>query len=166
MSEIINASECSEPNEHLNRAIDRHLRMQLQKYNESVRNMTLEQARDIVSGACAHSDMNCKFEKAVQMLLDCADREIKDKWTFIEKDEDLPEPFTEVLVAYEWKNYPDNIYKAFYDHDKSGWYLGEYSREAYLCGLQDVTAWRPLPKEPVREETTKARENPTEEIEK
>ena len=153
MSEILNT------NEHLAQAIER--------YNESVRNMTLEQAMYIVSNACSHSDMNCKFEKAVQMLLDCADREINDKWTFIEKDEDLPECFTEVLVICEkMTGYPDNLCKAFYDYNKTGWYLNEYSEETRLCELREVTAWHPLPKEPVRKEMTKVRENPTEEIEK
>lgn len=49
----------------------------MEKHNREVNNMTLSKARDIISESCSHSDMRIEFEKAVQMLLDCADREIK-----------------------------------------------------------------------------------------
>ena len=48
----------------------------LKKREQKIRNMTLSQARDIIASTLSHSNMDVEFEKAVQMLLDCADREI------------------------------------------------------------------------------------------
>jgi len=48
----------------------------LVEHRRKVDNMTLEEARNVVAKHCAHDDMRIEFEKAVKMLLDCADREI------------------------------------------------------------------------------------------
>ncbi len=59
--------------------------MTTEEYNEEhrkrVANMTLTQARDLIAKTISHSDMEIEFEKAVQMLLDCADEKINSHWT-------------------------------------------------------------------------------------
>ena len=49
----------------------------LTEHRKKVDNMTLEAARNVVAKSCAHDDMRIEFEKAVKMLLDCADNTIK-----------------------------------------------------------------------------------------
>lgn len=54
--------------------------MTLEEYIEERRkkvdNMTLAQARDLIAKAISHSDMELAFDKAVWMLLNCADEKI------------------------------------------------------------------------------------------
>lgn len=56
--------------------------MTLEEYIEEKRkrvaNMTLAQARDLIAETLSHSDMELEFDKAVWMLLDCADEKIND----------------------------------------------------------------------------------------
>lgn len=57
--------------------------MTLEEYTEErrkrVANMTLAQARDLIAKTLDHSDMGIEFDKAVWMLLDCADEKINEK---------------------------------------------------------------------------------------
>ena len=49
----------------------------LKKREERIKNMTLAEARDIVSRIYGHSDMRMESDKALQMLLDCADKALE-----------------------------------------------------------------------------------------
>lgn len=49
----------------------------LKKREERIKNMTLAEARDIVSRTYGHSDMRMESDKALQMLLDCADKALE-----------------------------------------------------------------------------------------
>ena len=51
----------------------------IEEQRKRVDNMTLAQARDYVSEHLGHSDMRVEFDKAIQMLLDCADEAIQNK---------------------------------------------------------------------------------------
>ena len=46
----------------------------LKQREERIKNMTLAEARDIISSTYGHSDMRMESDKALQMLLDCADK--------------------------------------------------------------------------------------------
>ena len=58
--------------------------MTLEEYIEEKRkrvaNMTLAQARDLIAETLSHSDMEIEFDKAVWMLLDCAEEKINSGW--------------------------------------------------------------------------------------
>lgn len=49
----------------------------LKEREERIKNMTLAEARDIVSRIYGHSDMRMESDKALQMLLDCADKALE-----------------------------------------------------------------------------------------
>jgi len=49
----------------------------LKKREEYIKNMTLAEARDTVSRIYGHSDMRMESDKALQMLLDCADKALE-----------------------------------------------------------------------------------------
>lgn len=49
----------------------------LKKRKERIKNMTLAEARDIISSTYGHSDMRMESDKALQMLLDCADKALE-----------------------------------------------------------------------------------------
>ena len=78
----------------------------LKKHREEVDSMTLARAREVVAAHCAHDDMRIEFEKAVKMLLDCADREIsQSKWIPVDWEkypEGYPKPFQEVWITTEY----------------------------------------------------------------
>jgi hypothetical protein len=61
----------------------------IKEQRERVANMTLSQARQIVANHYGHDDMRIECEKAVRMLLDCADEKINSGW--IPVTERLPE---------------------------------------------------------------------------
>ena len=50
----------------------------LAKHREMVANMTLAEARDYVATHYSHEDMRQESDKAIQMLLDCADKVLKE----------------------------------------------------------------------------------------
>ena len=58
--------------------------MTLEEYTEErrkrVANMTLVQARDLIAKTLSHSDMELEFDKAVWMLLNCADEKISESF--------------------------------------------------------------------------------------
>lgn len=49
----------------------------LKQREERIKNMTLAEARDIISSTYGHSDMRMESDKALQMLLDCADKTLE-----------------------------------------------------------------------------------------
>lgn len=57
----------------------------LKQREERIKNMTLAEARDIISSTYGHSDMRMESDKALQMLLDCADKTLDQQSAFINK---------------------------------------------------------------------------------
>lgn len=115
--------------------LDEHI----EKRRERVANMTLAQARDLIAETLSHSDMEIEFDKAVQMLLDCADEKINGGWVPV--TERLPEEGYSVLVM----RITDDSYK----YMRVATYQGD-------CWMDDtdifnkpnphkVIAWMPLP---------------------
>lgn len=51
----------------------------LREREERIKNMTLAEARDIISSTYGHSDMRMESDKALQMLLDCADKTLDEQ---------------------------------------------------------------------------------------
>ena len=49
----------------------------LKQREERIKNMTLAEARNIVGSIYGHSDMRMENDKALQMLLDCADKTLE-----------------------------------------------------------------------------------------
>lgn len=114
----------------------------IEKRRERVANMTLAQARDLIAKTLSHSDMGIEFDKAVQMLLDCADEKINSGW--IPVTERLPEEGQFVIVSFSC-NASDYSRKRVV----TAWYHKEYG---FTCGITD--AWMPLPK-PYKAESEK-----------
>ena len=108
--------------------------MTLEEYIEEKRkrvtNMTLAQARDLIAKALSHSDMDLEFDKAVWMLLKCADEKINGGW--IPVTERLPKKDGLYLVSV--KN--DHLRR----YSKTCW----YSNKNWFA-RQDVVAWQLLP---------------------
>lgn len=115
--------------------------MILDEYREKrlkrVTNMTLAQARDLIAKTLDHSDMELEFDKAVWMLLNCADEKMNNGW--IPVTERLPEEGQFVIVSYP---YDASDYSR--KRVMTAWYHKEYG---FTCGIAD--AWMPLP-EPYR----------------
>ncbi len=108
----------------------------IEKQRKRVANMTLAQARDLIAKTLSHSDMEIEFDKAVWMLLNCADEKINGGW--IPVTERLPEESTAVLV---WCPERKNIYCAYYE-EKRWWIFGAYWERIEM----EIVAWMPLPK--------------------
>ena len=113
----------------------------LKEREERIKNMTLAEARDIVSRIYGHSDMRMESDKALQMLLDCADKALEQpRW--ISVSERLP--------------MSDEEYHTFLVTDSKGnvalseFYLSISDKKPYWSGMIDVKAWMPLP-EPYKE---------------
>lgn len=109
----------------------------IEKRRERVANMTLAQARDLIAKSLSHSDMELEFDKAVQMLLDCAEEKINNDW--IPVTERLPEYNKEVLTCsdggfIEIQSLENSCNGAYWEDQEGDW---SYSGE--------VTAWMPLP---------------------
>ena len=102
----------------------------IEEHRKRVANMTLAQARDLIAKLLSHSDMELEFDKAVQMLLDCADEKINGEW--IPVTERLPKKDGLYLVSV--KN--DNLRR----YSKTCWYS-----DKNWFARHDVVAWQPLP---------------------
>jgi hypothetical protein len=123
-------------------------RMTLEEYikeqRERVANMTLAQARQIVANHYGHDDMRIECEKAVWMLLNCADEKINGGW--IPVTERLPEEMFGCLVTV-WDANPktgeefENILPEFAGYDGETWNGADGKPIAF-----EVVAWMPLPK--------------------
>ena len=104
--------------------------MTLEEYIEErrkiVANMTLAQARDLIAKSLSHSDMEIEFDKAVWMLLNCADEKINGGW--IPVSERLPEEDGGYLVTVK-RGY---VTTALWVGNAENW--------------KEVTAWMPLTK--------------------
>lgn len=71
----------------------------LKEREERIKNMTLAEARDIVGSIYGHSDMRMESDKALQMLLDCADKTLEQEDTFDkirDEIEQLPTNYIEI----------------------------------------------------------------------
>lgn len=117
----------------------------LKEREERIKNMTLAEARDIVSRIYGHSDMRMESDKALQMLLDCADKALEQtRW--IPVIERLPED--RELILFSTKT--DRVFEGRYFDDNTDrqWYS---FRDDTFAWNNVVTAWMPLP-EPYKED--------------
>ena len=121
--------------------------MTLEEYIEERRkrvdNMTLAQARYLIAKSLSHSDMELEFDKAVQMLLDCADEKINNHWI----------PVSERLPKEEQNSYwicTDTGYQCecrwtnmnlFMSHETTDWHWNTLDIPQYT----KVVAWKSLP---------------------
>ena len=118
----------------------------LKEREERIKNMTLAEARDIVSRIYGHSDMRMESDKALQMLLDCADEALEQRW--IPVSERLPKE----------NEYIGNVRKYYLIQDEYGdmhvAYLnnvGWIHMDSFKAIHSEVIAWMPLP-EPYKED--------------
>lgn len=122
--------------------------MTLEEYNEErrkrVANMTLVQARNLIAKTLSHSDMEIEFDKAVQMLLDCADDKINDNW--ISVFERLPKEeqnsyWIRTDTGYQCECRWTNA-SLFMSNRTTDWHWNIMDIPQYTR----VVAWKPLPK--------------------
>ena len=121
--------------------------MTLEEYIEEKRkrlaNMTLSQARDLIAKTLSHSDMEIEFDKAVWMLLNCADEKINSGW--IPVGERLPD--REEYIANNGRfivSDGERSYSEYFDiYDKKC--FGEPTMYGFRVD-RVVAAWMPLPK--------------------
>ena len=117
----------------------------LKEREERIKNMTLAEARDIVGRIYGHSDMRMESDKALQMLLDCADKALEEtRWI----------PVSEIGYPK-----PEDEYKHFITIDNKGEitiqeFLLSLDEEPqpYFSGMRNIIAYinMPLP-EPYKE---------------
>lgn len=119
----------------------------IKEQRKRVDNMTLAQARQVVADHYGHDDMRIECEKAVQMLLDCADEKINGGW--IPVTERLPKDGQLVIVSY-----PYDASDLSRKRVLTAWYNTNYG---FTCGITD--AWMPLPQPYKAENEVKANEN-------
>ena len=112
-------------------------RQYIKEQRERIANMTLAQARDLIAKSLSHSDMEIEFDKAVWMLLECADEKINGGWIPI--TERLPDNSGRYLVNYS----SGYVSMARYYESVSKW--GSTTTER-------IVAWMPLP-QPYRGES-------------
>jgi hypothetical protein len=126
--------------------------MTLEEYIEERRkrvdNMTLAQARDLIAKTLSHSDMEIEFDKAVWMLLNCADEKINSGW--IPVTERLPD--REEYIANNGRfivSDGERSYSEYFDiYDKKC--FGEPTMYGFRVD-RVVAAWMPLPQPYVAE---------------
>lgn len=116
----------------------------LKEREERIKNMTLAEARDTVSRIYGHSDMRMESDKALQMLLDCADKTLEQtRW--IPVSERLPEDYGEYICTMN----DDNVQECgFVPIGEKGLIPGWSTCEAdgfKKLDYRDVIAWMPLP---------------------
>ena len=109
----------------------------IKEQREKVANMTLAQARQIVASRYGHDDMRIECEKAVWMLLNCADEKINGGW--IPVTERLPEESDDYLIT----NIAGDVEMAYFAHPKD--YTISKGEWREICYEEDVVAWMPLP---------------------
>lgn len=109
----------------------------IKEQRERVANMTLAQARQIVASHYGHDDMRIECEKAVWMLLNCADEKINGGW--IPVTERLPEEEGFYLVT---RRITDDVATFIFRRT--------ITSEDYW--KRCATAWMPLP-EPYKAES-------------
>jgi len=78
-------------------------RMTIEEYLEirrkEIDTMTLKQARDIIASSLSHDDMQCEFEKAVKMLLDCADKTLEQEPVLDKIRAEIEQEIEQVKIA-------------------------------------------------------------------
>ena len=112
--------------------------------------MTLSQARDLIAKTLSHSDMEIEFDKAVWMLLNCADEKINGGW--IPVTERLPE---EDNCTGSGVQFSDDVLMSVlnivneedfidFGHTIDGEWYSIVEKKRIQNGF-DVIAWMPLP---------------------
>lgn len=115
----------------------------IKEQRERVANMTLAQARQIVASHYGHDDMRIECEKAVKMLLDCAEEKINSGWIPIDKKR--PSGFEKVLVTYRL-HCDDSIHVGFGGIECNLFNGNYYWNINEPTNNWHVLAWMPLPK--------------------
>lgn len=126
----------------------------IKEHRKRVANMTLAQARQVVADHYGHDDMRIECEKAVWMLLNCADEKINNGWIPVSEkppeehicDDGFHEPSESVLVQMKSGEMHTARYWSRYDER---WLGLDYPT------TDEVIAWRSLP-EPYKAESEKA----------
>ena len=112
----------------------------IEEHRKRVANMTLAQARDLIAKTLSHSDMEIEFDKAVWMLLKCAD---ESKW--IPVTEKLPKEESNTYwvctdsgaqCECRWTNV-----STFWSYETTDWHWNIFDIPQYTR----VVAWRQLP---------------------
>lgn len=93
----------------------------IEERRRKVKNMTLKEARDLIARTLSHSDMEIEFDKAVWMLLNCADEKIKNRW--IPVSERLPEP-NKLVLCYITTNATETYFLALWNDNLIAWEEG------------------------------------------
>lgn len=116
----------------------------IKERRKRVANMTLAQARDLIAKTLSHSDMEIEFEKAVQMLLDCAEEKLNSSWIPVTEKLPREEPNTYWVCTHNgcqcecrWTNV-----NPFWSYETTDWHWNIADIPQYT----KVVAWMPLPK--------------------
>ena len=117
----------------------------IEEKRKRLANMTLSQARDLIAKTLSHSDMEIEFDKAVWMLLNCADEKINGGW--IPVTERLPEEESNTYwictnngrqCECRWTN----VNPFCWSYETTDWHWNIVDIPQYT----KVVAWMPLPK--------------------
>lgn len=112
----------------------------LKQREERIKNMTLAEARDIVGSIYGHSDMRMESDKALQMLLDCADKTLdqqscKDKGEISDGYHTFNQLYHQraILFATIVNQNKDKAWKSFKHSD--GHYCFDEDGEMFIVGI-------------------------------
>ena len=112
----------------------------LKQREERIKNMTLAEARDIISSTYGHSDMRMESDKALQMLLDCADKTLdqqscKDKGEISDGHHTFNQLYYQraILFATIVNQNKDKAWKSFKHSD--GHYCFDEDGEMFIVGI-------------------------------
>lgn len=112
----------------------------LKQREERIKNMTLAEARNVVSSIYGHSDMRMESDKALQMLLDCADKTLdqqscKDKGEISDGYHTFNQLYHQraILFATIVNQNKDKAWKSFKHSD--GHYCFDEGGEMFIVGI-------------------------------
>lgn len=116
----------------------------IEEHRKRVADMTLAQARQVVADHYGHDDMRIECEKAVWMLLNCADEKINGGWIPVTERLPKEEPNTYWVCTNNgcqcecrWTNV-----NHFWSYETTDWHWNIADIPQYT----EVVAWMPLPK--------------------
>lgn len=118
----------------------------IEERRKRVANMTLAQARDLIAKTLSHSDMEMEFDKAVQMLLDCAEEKINSGWTPV--SEGFPKEYNTYEVTLrgigELEGIDNEVAYATWFGNKNNWKNNWIYHGVDNWKDKEVIAWKPL----------------------